>query len=868
MMPRARLLSLGLAILACIGSLSHAADSPPPVPTRQDLDRAMTQGDAAKAKEIAAALNMNKPSMEMLNAQLAYDLPKVMALSLSCRDAMLAFKTMPAALSCSTVAYRAALMRGDARETFRALSWIKHNGFSEMARQSGKPPGFNNAFDNVDVDQLANSLPPISSSLAPRAASLGYANAKVMTPTVQNGLIYTLAANDTRSVPSIPVEINGKKTEAATDTGNAYAIILDQSRADALGVKILVTGLPPMPTLGRGPVGTSLSLGLVDKLVAGPLTLRNVLAIVVPSGNTLTDRINIGMPLLKQFQQLTFTSAGLAIGGEPKACKEPLPLTFASTGAEEGHLVFDVKADGKVVKGEIDTGSASPLIAGNSLAPPGMKPANGSNPPTRYLSIRVGSAPFGYDDTEVMASLDVPAVVIGAPAIALWDIRYDFAGLSLCIEPRLPQPDSTFLPAQIKGAKEFNHAATEMIDRGEGFLPGIAAVEKLFEAARGSDTESAYAQFLGMFYTYVGAYDLAASVYPKFHLEKFEDRLNQQPDLELRPALDALQKLAKGRRAVFINENHGSAVTRVLPDELLGPLRAQGFTYFAMEALSYEKNESMDANSRCVDVKDRDLCRRGYSHLDGSTGAYTKEPIDGHIVRTALRLGYKVVAYDDDTSGSDELARDTKQAERIAAILKADPKAKIYVLAGFGHVDKLPDEMAGILRTKWGIDSLAIDQVALLGIKKSERFRNLQSTGDSDGSYVGFVNQGVYSAKPGITDVSVVRFEFSTNRQDAEWLSLGGARKPVTKLIHSCPAFPCLVQAFHTGEDTLAVPEDSDYIKVTRTPKLYLSPGTYRIVISAQGLLPINEPLTVAGDDHGLAKRRLPSHDGGSAARE
>jgi len=170
----------------------------------------------------------------------------------------------------------------------------------------------------------------------------------------------------------------------------------------------------------------------------------------------------------------------------------------------------------------------------------------------------------GKTKLKILALLCAPLALASAPSRANSPAMPDHPILSApakgdvdAVEPSLPQPDFKYLPAQIKGAKVFNHAATEMIDRGEGFLPGIAAVEKLFEAARGSDTESAYAQFLGMFYTYVGAYDLAASVYPKFHLEKFEDRLNQQPDLELRPALDALQKLAKGRRAVFINENHG-----------------------------------------------------------------------------------------------------------------------------------------------------------------------------------------------------------------------------------------------------------------------------------------------------------------------
>lgn len=425
-----------LLTVACIANFSHATGPQPPPSKRQQLDQALITGDAAKANELATALDMDKPSVEMINAQLAYDLSKVMALSLSCRDSYFASKSMTPAMNCSAVAYHSALIRGDARETFRTLSWVKHNGLAEIARQTGKPAAFNNALDNVDVDQLAKTLPPFSSSLVPGAASIGYANAKFMTPTAKGEQLQILPPNDTRGIPSIPIEINGKKTEAAADTGNSYFLIMDQAHADALGVKTLVAGLPPMSTLGRGPVGTSLSLGLVDKLAAGPLTLRNALTIVVPSGNTLTDRISIGMPLLKEFRQLEFNTSGVVVGGQPKPCKEPLPLTFASTGTEEGKLVFDVKADGKTVKGEIDTGSMLPLIAGSSLAPPGVKAQNGDSFPTRYLAIRLRSARFGFDSTEVMSSLTSPEVIIGAPAIALWDIRYDFVGRSLCVVPR------------------------------------------------------------------------------------------------------------------------------------------------------------------------------------------------------------------------------------------------------------------------------------------------------------------------------------------------------------------------------------------------------------------------------------------------
>lgn len=124
---------------------------------------------------------------------------------------------------------------------------------------------------------------------------------------------------------------------------------------------------------------------------------------------------------------------------ESATCKAPLPLTFASPTTLEGKLVFDAMAEGKVVKASIDTGSAAPLIAGRALAQSGMGAENEHGLRTRALRVSIGKSDIASNQVPVAPTLEVPAVLVGAPVIAGWDVKFNFDKPSLCFEPRLPQ---------------------------------------------------------------------------------------------------------------------------------------------------------------------------------------------------------------------------------------------------------------------------------------------------------------------------------------------------------------------------------------------------------------------------------------------
>lgn len=142
-------------------------------------------------------------------------------------------------------------------------------------------------------------------------------------------------------------------------------------------------------------------------------------------------------------------------------------------------------------------------------------------------------------------------------------------------------------------------------------------------------------------------------------------------------ARQAIVELAAPRQAIFINEAHHVPMDRAFTLSLLRGLYAKGFRYFAAETLT---------------AKDTDLQKRGYPVLN--TGYYTREPVFGDLIRTAIKIGYKVVPYEYEGPRLTDPVAAQNQRERGEAqnlydrIFKNDPKAKVLVHAGYGHVAK------------------------------------------------------------------------------------------------------------------------------------------------------------------------------------
>jgi hypothetical protein len=313
------------------------------------------------------------------------------------------------------------------------------------------------------------------------------------------------------------------------------------------------------------------------------------------------------------------------------------------------------------------------------------------------------------------------------------------------------------------------------------------------------------------------------------------------------PAADYIADAVADRRIVVVNEAHHRPQTRLLTLQLLPKLRALGFDHFAIEAL---------------DPADTGLAARGYP--TEKSGYYIQEPLYGEIVREALRLGFKVHAYEPPNAGLlAAQARETGQAQSLQAVLREFPDARLFVHAGYGHADKapgrLPDHarpMAEELARLTGIEPYTVDQTMVGSGDWSDRSspyrRMVEAFPVRDASVlVPRAGGTAWSYRPDYHDASVLLPRSPPGELRPAWLSRNGLRRPFRIRAHVCRgSFPCLFEAFHASEGDDAIPADQLVLMETADGKwpLYLAPGRYRLrVRDAEGNVQSMRPIEVSG---------------------
>lgn len=288
---------------------------------------------------------------------------------------------------------------------------------------------------------------------------------------------------------------------------------------------------------------------------------------------------------------------------------------------------------------------------------------------------------------------------------------------------------------------------------------------------------------------------------------------------EPQDALDALADLAADEQLVLINEAHHVPQHRAFTLRLLERLRPLGFTCFAAETLS---------------EADTDLNERGYP--TSASGAYIDEPVYGDLVRTALRLGYRVVAYESLGGRDRELGQARNLVERILA---KDPDARVVVHAGYAHIDEQGTiagaaAMAVRLEELTGIDPLTVDQTVMTERSMPEREHPLYRTVASSIHVASIFRNAAgdpWTLEPGRRDVTLFHPRSTYEHGRPTWLRLGGARKPYALPDGVCGDAPrCLVRARAAGESTDAVPVDQvEVVAGEPPPALLLPPGEYAL---------------------------------------
>jgi hypothetical protein len=358
-----------------------------------------------------------------------------------------------------------------------------------------------------------------------------------------------------------------------------------------------------------------------------------------------------------------------------------------------------------------------------------------------------------------------------------------------------------------------------------------------------------FGQYVAWYLSFIGDYPAAMRSFSIHQPPQHDDAPSPlaQGGYTARPALDAVAALARNRQIVLFNEAHNIALTRSLLVPLLSRLYAEGFRYFAAETLTQT---------------DTDLQARGYPTDD--SGFYTEEPIYAEMVRTALKLGFTVVAYEatSDTTSAD--ARESEQARHLyERVFARDPHARLVVHAGFDHIIRSGPflgghSMAEHLAKLTDASMLAVDQVTMYP----------HPDGNGDHPYYTAVMQQLHPEAPMVFvdgdgkpwalrpgyDATVFFPPEKLDRGRPTWLSLAGLRQPRLVSGDGCHAhYPCLVEARYGSEGQDAVPADRALLDVpplavsfsgvatygstqgVPSTYLYLRPGSYQLTFIAEG---------------------------------
>ena len=300
-------------------------------------------------------------------------------------------------------------------------------------------------------------------------------------------------------------------------------------------------------------------------------------------------------------------------------------------------------------------------------------------------------------------------------------------------------------------------------------------------------------------------------------------------------------KHTAGRRLVLLNEAHYQPLNLVFTRSLLAGLYRQGFRYLCLEDLSNGSYADAGLNQRKYPVQ--------------ASGYYSIEPQYGDLERHALQLGFTLVPYEFVPTekatdfGAQMMAREAGQARNIQQILGRDPKARIVVHCGYGHLIKNLSAdgnfgfMGAFLKKNTGLEPFAIHQVDLLehaDPRLDNPYRALMHATEPS-VYVDAQGALFNSAQnPDKWDASVYFPPTAYAHGRPTWLLMGNARhyyRPPARQL--TVAYPCRVQAYRAGEDvTQAVPADVIELQNAQEDHaLVLEKGPYTLLLeNAQGV--------------------------------
>jgi hypothetical protein len=284
---------------------------------------------------------------------------------------------------------------------------------------------------------------------------------------------------------------------------------------------------------------------------------------------------------------------------------------------------------------------------------------------------------------------------------------------------------------------------------------------------------------------------------------------------------------ARNHQVIMFNESYNKIIHRAFILSMLGDLYRRGFRYLAMEMLNNRSNQEL-------------------TRLTRQTGFYTAEPLAGEMVRSALELGFTLVAYEDTLAYVHSATeRDSIQAANIYKVIQHDTSARIIVYAGYGSIaekntlDTSYVPMAMTFKKISGIDPLTVDQVDMTegsNFAYGKYFYDtyIQKFPIQSPSIATINDQPLNVTGSSLYDLAIIHPPTSYRDARPVWMNLGGRRQPL--YIKPTNKNTFLVQAYYQletidGKPGTVVPADQTYIQANKgSYLLYLKKGQYIVL--------------------------------------
>ncbi len=343
-----------------------------------------------------------------------------------------------------------------------------------------------------------------------------------------------------------------------------------------------------------------------------------------------------------------------------------------------------------------------------------------------------------------------------------------------------------------------------------------------------------YYDLLSQSVSFAGDYDAALEYQKLSDSTKLSDvefrqigkSVQQLKDVKNSDAKRFITFIAPNYKVIMLNEATNKPLHRAFAYSLLDVLYNRGFRYLAMEMLN--------------PMPDQELTKLTYK-----TGHFATEPVAGELIRQALDLGFKLVAYEDPQAGSHTpTERDSVQAANIAKIFVQDPQAKIYVYASYGHIaekntspDFIPMGMA--FKKLTGIDPLTIDQTDMteesnFAFGKAFYDAYIEKFPVTSPSIPLVNDEPVNVTGSTLYDLTVIHPKTQYYYARPTWLTLAGRRQSVSVKTKNKNIF--LVQAYYQFESFgtkpgQVVPADQTYFAYgSGVYTMYLRRGLYILI--------------------------------------